>query len=368
METSPFASRRARALEPLRELRADAFLVTHLPNVRYLTGFSGTAGLLVLEAAGEPVLITDSRYLSQSGEEIGELGTYQVAGSYDETLVRYARDRSYRSLAYEESHCSVARLRFLEAGLTGDTRLIGCQGWIETLRAVKDRDELDRLERAARGLDPAVRSLTEQLRPGVSERALAAELDFRLRQQGYEKAAFETIVASGPRAALPHGRPTERQFELGDLVVIDFGGVIDGYASDLTRTFSIGEPSREAEHIYDVVRSAQQAAIDTVRPGIEAQEVDRAAREVIEAAELGEFFGHGTGHGLGLEVHESPWISRGRSDRLEPGMVFTIEPGVYLPRRMGVRLEDDVLVTDQGCRLLSRAAEALQGTSWVCYV
>jgi len=368
MKTTRFETRRRRMLESLAPLEAEALIVTHLPNVRYLTGFSGTAGILVLESVQDSVLITDSRYLSQSKEEIGELPTRKVVGSYDETLARYARDRAHRTLAYEEAHCAVSRLRFLESALPETTRLIGCQGLVESLRAVKDEEELERLERAARGLEPTVRSLRDEIRAGTSERTVAAELDYRLRQSGYDKTAFDTIVASGPRSALPHGRPTDRRFEPGDLVVIDFGGVMDGYASDVTRTFSVGEPSPEARHIYDTVREAQQAAIAAVRPGIEAQEVDRAARDVIESANLGEFFGHGTGHGIGLEVHESPWISPGRAERLQAGMVFTVEPGIYIPGKGGVRLEDDVLVTEEGCRLLSRGEKALQEFSWVCYV
>ena len=369
METRhPFEDRRRRLLKSLRTLGADALVVTHLPNIRYLTGFSGTAGILVLESDGSGSLITDSRYLSQSRDEIGSLEICGVVGSYDETLGGFARAHAYRTLAYEEAHCTVSRLRFLEAGLSKDTRLLGSQGWVERLRTVKDTSELALLERASRGLAPTVLSLKEEIRPGVSERSLAAELDHRLRRNGYEKPSFETIVASGPRAALPHGRPTDRRIEAGDLVVVDFGGVLEGYASDVTRTYCVGEPSPDAARIYQVVRSAQQAAIDSVRPGIEAQEVDRAARQVIESAGFGEFFGHGTGHGIGLEIHESPWISPGRTDRLEPGMVFTIEPGIYLPGRGGVRLEDDVLVTEGGCRLLSRGDKELQGTSWVCYV
>jgi Xaa-Pro aminopeptidase len=367
MTTARFEVRRRRAVESLGTIEADALIVTHLPNVRYLTGFSGTAGVLVLEAIGAPVLITDSRYVSQSREETGGLAIGKVVGSYDETLAGYLRERAHRAVAYEEAHCPVSRLRFLESALPGTTRLIGCQGLVESLRAVKDEEELARLERAARGLEPTVLSLRDEIRAGASERTVAAELDYRLRQNGYDKTAFDTIVASGPRSALPHGRPTDRRFEPGDLVVIDFGGVMDGYASDVTRTFSVGEPSREAQHIYDTVRKAQEAAIGAVRPGIEAQDVDRAAREVIESADLGEFFGHGTGHGLGLEVHESPWISPGRAERLQAGMVFTVEPGIYIPGRGGVRLEDDVLVTEEGCRLLSRGEKALQEFSWVCY-
>jgi Xaa-Pro aminopeptidase len=368
MRATRFKTRRARVLESLGALEADAVIVTHLPNVRYLTGFSGTAGILVLESVQEPVFITDSRYVSQSKEEIGELPIRKVVGSYDETLARYARDRAYRTLAYEEAHCPVSRLRFLESSLPETTRLMGCQGLVESLRAVKDEEEVERLERAARGLEPTVDSLRDEIRAGVSERNVAAELDYRLRHNGYDKTAFDTIVASGPRSALPHGRPTDRRFEPGDLVVIDFGGVMDGYASDVTRTFSVGEPSPEARRIYDIVREAQRAAIAAIHPGIEAQKVDRAARDVIESANLGEFFGHGTGHGIGLEVHESPWISPGRAERLQAGMVFTVEPGIYIPGQGGVRLEDDVVVTKEGCRLLSRAEKALQEFSWVCYV
>lgn len=368
MRTTEFTARRERMVQSLGTLEVDALIVTHLPNVRYLTGFSGTAGILALGSDEESVLITDSRYVSQAKDEIGELPIYQVVGSYDETLARYARERAHRALAYEEAHCSVSRLRLLESELSETTRLVGCQGLVESLRAVKDESELERLERAARGLEPAVLSLRDEIRVGASERRVAAELDYRLRQNGYEKPAFDTIVASGPRSALPHGRPTDRRFEPGDLVVIDFGGIMDGYASDVTRTFSVGEPSPRMRHIYDIVQEAQRAAIAAIRPGVEAQEVDGAARKVIESANLGEFFGHGTGHGIGLEVHESPWISPKRPERLQPGMVFTVEPGIYIPGEGGVRLEDDVVVTEGGCRLLSRGEKALQEFSWVCYV
>jgi len=367
MERNPFADRRARLVEGLDESRTDALIVTHLPNIRYLTGFSGSAGILVLGSDAVATLITDARYLSQSREEIGEVEIHRVVGTYEGSLVQFVRRGAYRNLAYEETHLRVSQLRFLESGLPGDTHLIGARGLVEKLRVVKDAGELETLERAARGLPRTLHSLRETMRPGVSERTLAAALDYELRQNGYEKTSFDTIVASGPRSALPHGRPTDRRFAPGDLIVVDFGGVMEGYATDITRTFSLGEPAPEAERIYRVVAAAQQAAIESVRPGIEAQEVDRAARHVIESAELGEFFGHGTGHGIGLEVHEAPWISPGRADRLEPGMVFTVEPGIYLPGKGGVRLEDDVLVTEDGCRILSRNHQELREISWVCY-
>jgi Xaa-Pro aminopeptidase len=367
MASARFADRRARLAQSLDELAAAALIVTHLPNIRYLTGFSGSAAILILGRDGEATLITDSRYHNQSKEETDNLEIRLVVGTYEETLARFTRARSYRSLAYEEAHFRVSQLRLLESELSQDTGLFGARGLVEKLRVVKDDAEIRTLERAASGLGPTLESLRTTIRQGMSERSLAAELDYRLRRHGYEKTSFETIVASGPRAALPHGRPSDRRFEPGDLVIVDFGGVMEGYLSDITRTFSIGEPQRETARIYDVVAAAQQAAIRKIRPGIEAQEVDRAAREVIESADFGEFFAHGTGHGIGLEVHEAPWISPGRADRLEPGMVFTVEPGIYVPGKGGVRLEDDVLVTDNGCRLLSRKESELQDFSWVCY-
>ena len=366
MSSLPFVDRRARLAASLDELSAAALIVTHLPNVRYLSGFSGSAAVLVVERDEVTTLITDSRYESQSREETGQLEIHLVAGSYEETLAQFTRARAFESLAYEETRLRVSQLKILETE-SPTARLLGTQGLVEELRVVKDPDELAVLERAAIGLMPALDAVGSSIRVGTSEREVATEIDYRLRRDGYEKNSFETIVASGPRSALPHGRPTDRRFLAGDLVVLDFGGVVDGYASDITRTISIGGPAGEMARIYEVVVAAQQAAIRRIGPGVEAQEVDAAAREVIAAAGFGEFFGHGTGHGLGLEVHEAPWISPGRVERLESGMVFTVEPGIYIPGKGGVRLEDDVLVTEEGYRLLSRRENGLQDFSWVCY-
>ncbi len=365
MSSVQLVDRRARLARSLDELNVGAFIVTHLPNVRYLSGFSGSAGVLVVEKNEATTLITDSRYKNQSQEETG-LEIYLVTGSYEETLARFARVRDFRSLAYEEIHLRVSQLTLLESELP-TARLVGARGLVEELRIVKDATELAALERAAAGLMPALDSIRSSIRVDTSERTLAAELDYRLRRDGYERTSFDTIVASGSRSALPHGRPTDRRFQTGDLLVVDFGGVMEGYASDITRTFSLGDPVGEMAQIYEVVVAAQQAAIQKIAPGVEAQEVDGAAREVIEKAGFGEFFGHGTGHGIGLEVHEAPWIAPGRGERLKSGMVFTVEPGIYIPGKGGVRLEDDVLVTEDGYRLLSRNEDGLQDFSWVCY-
>lgn len=366
MSSPQFVDRRARLARSLDELAVSAFIVTHLPNVRYLSGFSGSAAVLVVEEDEATTLITDSRYKSQSLEETGQLEIHVVSGSYEETLARFIRVRAFESLAYEETHLRVSQLKLLESEAP-TARLVGTQGLVERLRIVKDATELAVLERSAANLMPALDSIRSSIRVHTSERTLAAELDYRLRQDGYDKNSFDTIVASGERSALPHGRPTDRRLRMGDLVVLDFGGVVEGYASDITRTFSIGHPAAETVRIYEVVAAAQQAAMHRIGPGVAAQEVDAAAREVIQAAGFGDCFGHGTGHGIGLEVHEAPWISPGRAERLESGMVFTVEPGIYIPGKGGVRLEDDVLVTEGGYRLLSRNENGLQDFSWVCY-
>jgi Xaa-Pro aminopeptidase len=234
---------------------------------------------------------------------------------------------------------------------------------VEQARVVKDAGEITTLREAARRLTPVALAAFDMVRPGTSERAIAARIEAEIRGAGFERTAFDTIVASGPNGALPHYRAGDRLLERGDVVVLDFGGVLDGYCSDLTRTVAVAPPSAEAHRVHQAVREAQQAAIDAVKPGIATTDVDRAARRVLDAHGLGEAFGHGTGHGLGLDVHEEPRVTRPRADvapvALEPGMVFTIEPGAYLPGWGGVRIEDDVLVTDRGCEVLTSVPYAL---------
>ena len=234
---------------------------------------------------------------------------------------------------------------------------------VERIRIVKDAAEIAALRDSAARLTAVVEVAIGAVRAGVTERSIAAAIDAAIRDAGYDRPAFDTIVASGPNSALPHYRAGNRVLAPGDLVVLDFGGVLDGYCSDLTRTVSVGTPDPEVRRVYAAVLDAQQAAIAAVRPGIQASSVDAAARAVLEDRGLGEAFGHGTGHGLGLDVHELPRITRPRSDvpaiQLEPGMVFTIEPGAYLAGWGGVRIEDDVLVTDSGCELLTTSARDL---------
>lgn len=343
----------------------DALVVTTPANIRYLTNHTGSAGIFVLGAAAGSLLV-DFRYeaavadLQRSPAAAPGVTVRSVPASYDEALIECLIDMGVRHVGIEAAHLTVARYDWLQnqagarqAGIVWHATARA----VERVRLVKDDAELAVLREAARRLGPVTDEAIAAVRPGEAERDVAAAIERALRSAGYERVAFDTIVASGPNAALPHHRAGDRRLAAGDLVVLDFGGVLDGYCCDLTRTVSIGAPSPQARQVYDAVLEAQQAAIAAVRPGVEATSVDGAARAVLDARGLGAAFGHGTGHGLGLDIHEEPRIGRPRPDTppliLEPGMVFTIEPGAYLPGWGGVRIEDDVVVTGDGCAVLT---------------
>jgi len=366
--------RLARARQSLRALSLDALVVSHLPNIRYLTGFNGTAGLAVLTAT-QCTLIVDFRYRAAAraliDAEIGLADHLQLvvpAQSYDETLAQLLKDLGSRRIGIEAAWMPVNRFNKLSSALAGAVAmparnpaacpaLVPTERIIEQARMVKDRDEIATIREAGRRLARASLHLAEIARPGRSELEVASDIDALIRQLGFERPAFDTIVASGPNSALPHARPGSRILQAGDGVVLDFGGVYDGYCVDLTRTVQLGNGGANFRHLFAAVAAAQQAAIAAVKPGVPASSIDAAAREVLGRYGLVEAFGHGTGHGLGLEVHEEPRIGRpqpGQPDPpLEPGMVFTIEPGVYVDGTGGVRIEDDVLVTESGCEVLT---------------
>jgi len=296
----------------------------------------------------------------------------EVEGSYDaglaELLVGPGQgiDRpSERRIGFEAAHLTVSRLAWLERAIDGRLALVSTMGVVESARVVKDAYELATMRKAGRLLSDVTRDILRTVGAGQSERDLALDIDWRLRRAGFERTAFETIVASGPNAALPHARPTERKLSEEDLVVLDFGGVYDSYCVDLTRTVSIGQASPRARQVYAAVLNGHDQALAAVRPGASRFAVDEAARAVLEQQGMGAAFGHGTGHGLGIEVHEDPRITRKRPDvdtrdeALVPGMVFTIEPGAYFPGWGGVRIEDDVVVTGGGGELLTDASTAL---------
>ena len=366
------AARHVRVRRALESLGLDALIVTTPANMRYLANHVGTAGTLLV-TPGNLHLLIDFRYteavrtLQESPAACPGLRVWDVPDSYDEALVAAAMRLGTRDIGIEAGHLTVARQEWLTRTWKGRGAAITLRSTervVEQFRLVKDMSEVVAIRRSAEGLTGVADTAFGAVRAGVSERDVAAVIEGALRGAGYERPAFDTIVASGPNSALPHYRAGHRSLHTGDLVVLDFGGVLDGYCSDFTRTVSVGQPSPDAARLHAAVREAQTAAIEAVRPGRATTDVDAAARQVLVAHGLGEAFGHGTGHGLGLDVHEEPRVGKPRSDvppmRLEAGMVFTIEPGAYLPGFGGVRIEDDILVTETGYEILTSVARDLR--------
>ena len=373
--THPLSGRHARVAEALATAGLDALVVVNSSNIRYLTGFAGSAGLVVA-TADRLYLLADFRYSAAVArlvrERIAPPSVFPVSleasAGYDRRLVDLIAAERWPRVGFEEAHVSVQRLRtwsrmLTDAGTTAD--LVGQGDVVEALRLVKDAGEVGILREAGQLLSRvAIGVIDEVVRAGRTELEMAADIDWRLKRAGFEKPAFETIVASGPNSALPHARPTDRRTVDGDLVVLDFGGVLRGYAVDLTRTVGIGSVGDEPRRIYQAVLEAQQAAIDAAgRPEVTTGEVDAAARDTLARHGLDGVFGHGTGHGLGLDVHEAPRLSRRSAevpgtDRLEAGMVFTIEPGAYVEGTGGVRIEDDVLRLEGSAALLTDVPRA----------
>jgi Xaa-Pro aminopeptidase len=357
----------------------DGLVVTSLPNVLYLTNFTGSAAIVVIDAERVSFL-TDARYVTAIDDTRGTphecptLDVVIVEGSYDARLADALRGGSMRKVGFEAAHLTVARHEWLESTLNNQStlnthqstiQLVSTEGLVEKLRVVKDPYEIATLREAARRLSRAAESVVATVRRGRSEREIALAIDTHIRQAGFAKCAFDTIVASGPHSALPHARPGERTITEGDLVVLDFGGVYDSYCVDLTRTVSVGKAGARVREVYEAVRQARNRAVEAVAPGRSRFEIDRAARDALASHGLDKAFGHGTGHGLGIEVHEDPRITRKRPDvdardeAVAAGMVFTIEPGAYIPGWGGVRIEDDVLVTDAGVEVLTDVSTEL---------
>jgi len=337
------------------EVGIDALVVTHLPNIRYLTGFTGSAAVLVV-GSDDLVFVTDGRYQDQAAEQLAATGIEAVvvvrATQAEQRRALMDAVKPFPRLGLEAHAVTWAQQReWCEAFTTN--LLVPTVGEVEALRRVKERGEVERIRYACGIADDALGELLPTLSQQPTEREFALELEVAMRRRGATGTSFPTIVASGPNGAKPHSRPTERPIERRELVVIDFGCVVDGYCSDMTRTVSVGDPGPEARHVWDVVLASQQAGRDAVRAGVTCQAIDSASREVIEAAGLGDRFTHSTGHGVGLEIHEAPRVARTVGDTVAPGYVVTVEPGVYLPGVGGVRIEDTVVVTDKGSNPLT---------------
>ncbi len=360
-----WAGRLLRASHDREQAGVRALVVSSPPNITYLCGFTGTAGLLVL-GPGPARLIVDGRYEAGARRQIraGEIAPIEVESvqaRYDTTLALVLQRNRAREVAFEAEHVTVATLGSWRRA-SPDVAWTPTERLVERRRAIKDPGEVAILRRAGRGLSDIARHLAEWVAEGRTEREVSRSIDQAIERAGFSGPAFPTIVAAGPNSAQPHARPTDRRLARGDLVMLDFGGRLDGYCGDLTRMAAVGQVGTDARSLFEAVREAQAAAIAAIRPGVLASAVDTAARDVLERLGLGEAVLHATGHGLGLELHEAPRIARpdpNHADGLEAGMVCTIEPGAYVEGLGGVRLEDDVLVTSDGCEVLTDAPRDL---------
>jgi len=335
--------------------RVDALLVSHLPNIRYLCGFTGSAGALLVTQA-ERRFFTDGRYTEQSRKEVvgakiavGKKGPLAAVADW----LGLRRSRASCRLGVEAEHLSAASHARLKASLPGYVRPRPMPPIVELLRTVKDPEEVEKIRAAVLLGSSLFDQLVEVIRPGVLELEVAAELEYAASKAGAEGMSFPTIIAAGERSALPHGRASTQPIPASGFVVCDFGVILGGYCSDMTRTLYVGRPPTEARRFYDTVLSAQQAAVEMVAAGRSAEQVDGAARKLLQKNGLAKFFTHSTGHGVGLEIHEGPRLAAGQKETLHPGMVITAEPGAYIPGKWGVRIEDMVLVTDSGCDVLT---------------
>jgi len=360
-----YKGRQRRLQDSLPSNRLDGLLVTHLPNIRYLCGFTGSAGALLISDK-KNMFFTDGRYRTQARAEVQGCTVVvskkgPLVACADWLRASKSRSRMRRRIGIESEHFTVAERTRLAAILPRDSLLRPAPALIERSRMVKDVEEIAQIRSAVLLGADLFDIILKTIRPGVRESEVAAELEYAARKAGAEGMSFPTIIAGGTRSSLPHGRASEAAISSRGFVVCDFGVILAGYCSDMTRTVYVGRPTDEAGRIYEAVRQAQQAAIEAVRPGITVGEVDRAARKLLKKSNLDRYFTHSTGHGVGLEIHEPPRIATGHAEILRPGMVITIEPGVYIPGKFGVRIEDMVVVTERGCQVLTPTSKTLIG-------
>ncbi len=340
----------------LAEGDLDAMLVSNPENRRYLSGFTGSAGVLVIKP-DEALLVTDFRYYEQVAREAPDFRLAKIETKLADLLPALLAELGVKRLGFESEHVTVAQ-HGEWTSLTGEIEWLATKEMVERIRAVKEEEEIEALRASAAVTDAAFAHLLEVIRPGMAEKQVAWEIEAYMRTHGASKVAFDLIVAAGPNGAQPHARPGTHIIQEGEAIVVDIGCVLDGYCSDMTRTFSLGEPSARYLEVWQTVLKAQEAAEAAIQPGMTGIEADALARQVIEQAGYGEQFGHGLGHGVGLAVHEKPRASRLSEDMLEPGMTLTVEPGIYLPGEFGVRLEDLVVVRPGGIEVLTHSPKS----------
>ncbi len=343
--------------QKLADEKLDGILISNAANRRYLSGFTGSAGTLIISSE-RAVLATDFRYYEQVERQAPQFELAKIKDKFTDLLPDLITGMDIRRLGFESEDLTVALFGQYDDALPEGVELVATSALVDELRAVKEEGELAAIQRAVALTDAAYAHIAGFMQPGMTERQVAWELESFMRTHGAEQMAFEVIVASGPNGAMPHARPGERVIQAGEPVVMDLGAVVGGYCSDLTRTVVLGGADGRYREVYEIVRQAQQAAIAGIRPGMTGQQGDALAREVIAQAGYEEAFGHGLGHGVGLMVHERPRVGRlSDKDVLQPNMVFSVEPGIYLPDEFGVRIEDLVVLREDGPQALSQAAQ-----------
>ncbi|HEX3033397.1 MAG TPA: Xaa-Pro peptidase family protein [Bacillota bacterium] len=341
----------------MQEKHIGTYLVVCPENRRYLSGFTGSSAYLLITPE-KAWLLTDFRYIEQAKAEAPEFEIVRHSPKWEETLQQLLKGEGSKELAFEQDFITYNQYLRLSEHLSG-LKLEPEQGIMSSLRMVKDEAELELLRQAVKIADEGFDRILNYITPGLTEVQVAVELEFCLRRLGAERAAFDFIVAAGEHSALPHATPGNRELKQGEQVKMDYGGVVQGYHSDITRTVFLGQASDRFREIYYTVLEAQEKALAAIAPGKNGREIDAIARDFIASRGFGEFFGHGLGHGVGLEIHEQPTLSTQGETILQPGMVVTVEPGIYLPDWGGVRIEDMVVVTASGCEILTKAPKAL---------
>ncbi|VDH00151.1 Xaa-Pro dipeptidase [Lysinibacillus sphaericus] len=343
--------------ELLVEKELDALFVTSGYNRRYMTGFTGTAGVAII-SNDDAVFITDFRYMEQAADQIKDFRIVQHEKTIIEEVAQQVEQMKVKRLGFEKEDLTFGMYELYKSKVAAE--LVPTAGLVEKLRIIKTPGELEVLKQAAKIADDAFTHICGFIKAGMTELEVANELEFFMRKQGATSSSFDTIVASGIRGALPHGVATDKKIETGELVTLDYGALYNGYISDITRTVAVGEPSEKMREIYEITLTAQKLAVEGIKPGMTGIQADAIARDYIASKGYGEAFGHSTGHGIGLEVHEAPGLSFRSETVLEPNMTVTAEPGIYLPGIGGVRIEDDLVITENGCERLTHCTKELQ--------
>ncbi|HEV2178398.1 MAG TPA: Xaa-Pro peptidase family protein [Terriglobia bacterium] len=354
-----FLTRQERLRARIENQKLSLLIVTNPSNIFYLTGFRGSAGVAVL-GPSDARLWVDPRYTLQAREQAHGVEVIEARTSLLSVVGQWIRSRKAHRVGYDDGHLTCAEFRTLRERSASKSRGAAWEragGINEELRVVKDASEIELIRQAGQLTAAVFEEIRPLARPGAREADLAAEIEYRLRRNGAEGVAFETIVASGARGALPHARASSKRLEAGELVIFDLGAILGGYAADMTRTMYLGTPRRRVQRLYAAVLEAERAAVEAVRAGVRASDVDAAARRALKRRDLDRYFTHSTGHGVGIEVHEQPRLGRGEKSRLEAGSVVTVEPGIYLEGFGGIRIEDTVLVGPNGAEVLTPAAK-----------